>query len=60
MAIGGYFALGLGVAFAMIAGWLERLDPLAAAAPWRVKLLLVPGFIALWPLVLRKLRGNEA
>jgi len=53
--IAGYFALGLGLALAMLAGWLRRLDPLAATAPWRVKLLLVPGLVALWPLMLRRL-----
>jgi len=48
--VGGYAAIGVLVALVMIFGLIKRIDPLAHAAPWRVKLLLSPGFVALWPL----------
>ena len=32
-----------------------RLDPLIADGKWTVRLLLMPGVIALWPLLLLKL-----
>jgi len=52
MAVGVYFAIGLLVALAMVLGAIKKIDPLADAAPWHVKLLLIPGLAALWPLVL--------
>lgn len=52
MAVGAYFAIGLVVALVLVLGAIKRIDRLAAAAPWRVKGLLVPGLAALWPLVL--------
>ncbi len=51
MLIGAYCAIGAVFAVAMILGLIKAIDPLAYAAPWRVKLLLAPGFVALWPLV---------
>jgi len=57
-AVAAYLALGFAVALAMLFGGLRRIDPLAQAAPWRVKLLLAPGVIALWPvLAVKALRG---
>jgi hypothetical protein len=47
-----YAAVGAIAALWMLAGGLKRIDPLAAAAPLRVKLLLAPGLIALWPAML--------
>lgn len=50
MVAGAYCAIGCVFALAMILGLIKRLDPIAHAAPWRVKLLLFPGLVALWPL----------
>lgn len=52
-----YLAVGLLVAVALLLGGLRRIDTAAAAAPMRVKLLLVPGMVALWPLMLRRVLG---
>lgn len=49
-AVGAYCAIGGVFALAMILGLMKRLDPLAHAAPLRVRLLLFPGLAALWPL----------
>jgi hypothetical protein len=54
LGLAGYLAAGLLVALGLFAGGLRRIDPLAASAPFRVKLLLVPGLCALWPIMLSK------
>jgi hypothetical protein len=60
-ALGGYLGVGLAFALTMIAGGFRRLDPLAQAAPWHVKLVLIPGLAALWPIMLIKfVRGRRA
>jgi hypothetical protein len=53
--------LGLGVLFALpfAARWAGRLDPAAAAGSWGFRLLIVPGAVLLWPLLLyRVLRAG--
>ncbi len=47
-----YSGIGLCAAVIFVSGGLRVLDPLAASAPWRVKLLITPGIIALWPVLL--------
>lgn len=59
MLIGGYFALGFCVALALLFGWINRIDRQAGDAPKRVKLLLLPGLVALWPLLLVVMRQRE-
>jgi hypothetical protein len=57
-AVGAYLGLGLLVlVWLLAAGGLARLDPLAQAAPVRVKLLTAPGLVALWPIVLLRACG---
>lgn len=50
-----YAAFGALVAIVLVAGGLNRIDPLAHAAPLRVKLLWLPSFIALWPVLVLRL-----
>jgi hypothetical protein len=52
-----YAAVGIALAMAMLLGGLRRVDSAAAAAPLRVKLLWVPGMIALWPVMLARALG---
>lgn len=59
LALAAYAALGALVAVGLLMGGLRRMDPVAAAAPLRVRLLFVPGLIALWPLVLRRVSGRR-
>jgi hypothetical protein len=50
----GYAALGLAFAAYFVTVASGRLDPAARGTPVGVRLLLVPGAAALWPLLLRK------
>ena len=50
-AIGAYGCVGAVVALGVLLGAMSRLDPRAHVAPLGVKLLITPGLIALWPLV---------
>lgn len=52
LCLAAYASLGVLVWIALILGLMKRLDTHAAAAPWRVKAILAPGVIALWPIVL--------
>lgn len=49
--VGVYGALGVVFALAMVLGVMKRFDPLAHAAPLKVKALVFPGLVALWPIV---------
>jgi len=51
-AVGLYFAVGAAFAFVFLTLGLRRLDPIAAAGPLRFKLLIAPGVVALWPLMI--------
>lgn len=55
--LGFYFAAGLIVAVAYLFGGAGRIDPAAKGKglPWRVRFLIMPGLIGLWPLMLSKL-----
>jgi hypothetical protein len=54
-----YAASGALVAAGLLLGGMRRVDAKAAAAPLRVRLLFVPGIIALWPLLLRRFTGRR-
>lgn len=53
-----YFGSGVLVAIALVCGLVRRIDPLAADAPWRVRMVLVFGMTALWPILLAKMLGG--
>jgi len=53
-----YGAAGVVTAVFLLAGGLRRLDPAAARGGLGFKLLILPGMVALWPLLLRRfMRG---
>jgi hypothetical protein len=55
-----YFAAGAVFAVLFLSLGLRRLDPIAAAGPLRFKLIIAPGIIALWPLMIALwLAGRE-
>jgi len=54
-----YAALGVVTAGWLIAGGLGRLDRNAAHAPLRIKALWIPGFVALWPLMIARAFGVQ-
>ena len=47
-----YLGVGLLFAVAFAARWAGRLDPAAAAGTWGFRLLILPGAMLLWPLLL--------
>ncbi|MGD1916104.1 MAG: hypothetical protein ACFCBV_07950 [Phycisphaerales bacterium] len=60
-AIFGYLALGAVVAVPMALRGVNRLDAAAAAGSWGFRLLVFPGVMVLWPLVLRRwVAGGQA
>ncbi|MCB9845163.1 MAG: hypothetical protein H6811_04155 [Phycisphaeraceae bacterium] len=46
-----YAAVGLCFAIPFVVSWVKRVDPVAAGAPLRVRLLFLPGAVALWPVL---------
>ncbi|MEP1144117.1 MAG: hypothetical protein ABJH52_10385 [Henriciella sp.] len=57
LALGVYFALGLLVGLIFVFGGAGRIDPAAKGKglPFRVRLMILPGIIGLWPIMLTKL-----
>lgn len=53
-AVGIYAALGLVFAIAFVLRGAARIDPQARGASWGFRLAILPGVIALWPLVARR------
>jgi hypothetical protein len=49
-----YLASGLVFGSLCLARGLARLDPAAHNMPWAARLLVLPGLVALWPLMLLK------
>ena len=49
-----YAAAGAVVAVVLLAGQVDRLDPMLARSPLAVRLLLFPGMVALWPIFARR------
>ena len=56
-----YGYLGIGLVFAILfAFWgVQKIDEGMTSAHWGLRLLLMPGGIALWPILLRKLWKAE-
>ena len=50
-----YLGLGVTVAVPFVIAGIGRIDPAAKAAPWTFRILVLPGAIALWPFLLRRL-----
>lgn len=49
-----YFAVGALIATAIALLGLARIDSGARGMPWSARLLILPGLVALWPLMLVK------
>jgi hypothetical protein len=58
LGLAGYLAVGLVIGIGTAAFGMKRLAP--AAVPVRVRLLVLPGMAALWPVVLMRLAGAKA
>jgi hypothetical protein len=59
-----YAGCGLLLAVLFLVLWCRSFDPSAASGTWGFRLLIVPGLVALWPLMLAKVlavrRGGTA
>ena len=57
LALGVHAVFGLLTGLIYVSGGAGRIDPAAKGGgmPWRVRLLILPGVIGLWPLMLAKL-----
>jgi hypothetical protein len=51
-----YAGCGLIVAVVFLARWCKSFDPSATDGTWGFRLLIVPGIIVLWPMILAKVR----
>lgn len=58
-AIAGYLGIGLVFAGLFSARLAGRLDPAAASSTWGFRLLILPGAMFLWPLLLGKLLARR-
>ncbi|MEP0070418.1 hypothetical protein [Pyruvatibacter sp.] len=54
MCIGAYFVAGLIFAVPFVVWGAQRIDPAAHDAGLGVRLLILPGSVALWPVLLTK------
>jgi len=51
-----YALIGLPIGIAFVARGVTRIDAVAVGSSLRFRLLILPGSIALWPIMLRKWR----
>ena len=58
-AAGVYALLGLGFAVPFLLRGVEVVDPDARGSGWGFRLILLPGVVALWPLLLRRWRHGQ-
>ncbi|RJP30818.1 MAG: hypothetical protein C4547_16240 [Phycisphaerales bacterium] len=52
----GYAAVGAGFGVPFLLRGIDRIDPAARGSPWTFRLLILPGVIALWPVLARRWR----
>lgn len=60
LGLAGWLGFGLVIGLGVILFGLKRLTPAAADMKLRVRLLILPGLAALWPVVLLRLAGVRA
>lgn len=56
-AAGLYLTLGLLVAVPFVIWGVKRIDPAAQQGTWGFRLLIFPGVVALWPLIVKRWVG---
>lgn len=55
-----YLAVGLVIGVWLMTLGASRLDPRLSKSPMRVRVLLLPGCAALWPVLLRNAKGASS
>ena len=58
IALGVYLACGLVVAIPFAYVGVKKIDPHAAHGSWGFRLLIIPGAMAFWPLLLNRWRNG--
>ncbi len=58
IALAVYLACGLAFAIPFALTGVKRIDPHAAHGSWGFRLLLIPGTMAFWPLLLKRWRSG--
>jgi len=53
-AVATYAAIGLVVAIPFVSRGVNRIDPDAREGTWGFRLLMIPGTVTFWPLLLRR------
>jgi hypothetical protein len=59
-ALYGYLIIGMLFALRFVNRWIEKLDESVAGAGWKFRLIIFPGCVLLWPLLLTKLRKQKS
>ena len=54
IALGAYLACGLAFAIPFALAGVKRIDPHATHGSWGFRLLIIPGTMAFWPLLLKR------
>lgn len=58
IAFGVYVALGLAFALPFVFRGVNKVDPIAGESTWGFRLIVLPGVVALWPILARRwMRG---
>lgn len=52
--LGVYFACGLAFAIPFALAGVKKIDPHAAHGSWSFRLLIIPGTMAFWPMLLKR------
>ena len=55
-----YSVIGLVFGVFFITGGVARIDPVAKDGSWGFRLLILPGSVALWPLLVRRLLAKTS
>lgn len=59
-ALGAYLAIGVAIGVPFVLLGVQRIDPSAVGATRGFRAIILPGVIALWPLILRRWRRGAA
>ncbi len=55
-----HIAFGIVIAILFFTRWLKTMDPAATGSSWGFKVLVTPGVVALWPLILMKVFHHKS
>ena len=57
--LGSYLAVGLIFALPFVLRGVNRIDPVAREGTWGFRLIILPGVVACWPLLLKRWIGGK-